>query len=115
MNDLEDRQRLTCERFGAAFSPPRPEQLCAVSVGVFDGDSVQGVRYHAPSHMSGWYLTTARYNGDHQTLTVEHVGHLIESRPDVAELLALPPGFRFELGQEGAAAAWFDPNVAQQS
>jgi hypothetical protein len=85
--------------------------MCAVSDGVFEGDAAQGVRYSAPEHMSGWYITTARYNGDHRTLRVEHVAHLAERRPDIAPLLALPPGYRFDVaGPE--LSVWHDPTVA---
>ena len=110
MTSLETRQRAICERFDAAYTPVAPEQLCAISVGVYEGDPVQGVRYPAPPHMSGWYITTAKYSGDHRSLKVEHVAHVAERRPDFAVYLALPPGYRFEVGG-GVAAAWFDATV----
>ena len=88
-------QRAICEREAVAFDPPSLEQLCAVSVGVYEGELAHGVRYHAPPHMSGWYVTTDRYDGDVHSLIVEHVRHLVERRPDIAPLLALPPGYRF--------------------
>ena len=111
MPELEAAQRAVCARHGAPFTASRPDQLCAVSDGVYEGDAVQAVRYPAPSHMSGWYITTDRYNGDHTTLKVEHIAHLMEKRPDVATYLALPPGYRFEVNAQGAGA-WFDPAVA---
>ena len=112
MTELERAQRRACERHGAAFSPPTSDQLCAVSLGVFEGDPVQGVRYQAPSHISGWYLTTERYNGHHTSLRVEHVAHLVNARPDIAQLLALPPVYRFSVGPR--TEVWFDPAVAAQ-
>ena len=110
MPTLEESQRAMCARHGAPFRPPAPEQLCAVSDGVYAGDPVQGVRYEAPSHMSGWYLTTHRYNGDHTTLKVEHAAHVMAQRPDVAVFLALPPGYRIEVTAK-AASAWYDSTV----
>lgn len=93
---LATLQQALCVRYGATFTPPTAEQMCAISDGVYEGDPVQGVRYEAPAHMSGWYLTTERYNGDHTTLLVEHIAHVVERRPDVAVFLALPPGYRFD-------------------
>lgn len=110
-SSVEWSQRAVCARYGAPFAPSRPEQMCAVSIGVYEGDPVQAVRYPAPAHMSGWYVTTARYNGDHTTLKVEHMAHLMERRPDVAAFLALPPGYRVAL-DDRAAEAWFDAGVA---
>ncbi len=110
MTNLAAVQRATCKRYGAPYAPVSDAQLCAVSDGVYEGDAVQGVRYSAPEHMSGWYITTARYNGDHLSLRVEHVAHVVEARPDIAPLLALPPGYRFDIAH-ASVRAWRDPAV----
>ncbi len=57
MTNLAAVQRATCKRFGAPYAPVSDAQLCAVFDGVYEGDAVQGVRYSAPEHMSGWYIT----------------------------------------------------------
>jgi hypothetical protein len=103
-------QHAVCARAGATFSPPRPDRNAAVSVGVLEGDPVQGVRYPAPAHMSGWYLTTARYDGNASTLKVMHLVHVTAARPDLAQFVALPPGYRFDSGD---GSVRFDQAVAQ--
>ncbi len=112
MATVADAQRAVCRQYAASFRPPAADQLCATSSGVFDGEPVQGVRYAAPEHMSGWYLTTDRYDGDHRSLVVEHVSHVVERRPDIAPFLALPPGFRFDVSSV-SAEAWYDEDVAR--
>ena len=82
-------QHDVCARWHAEFSPPSMRQLIVVSDGVFEGDVVQGVRYPSPDHMSGWWITTDRYNGDIKTLKTEHAFHLVQHRPDLARFLAL--------------------------
>ncbi len=57
-------QHEVCGRVGAPFTPPRADQMVTVSAGVYEGDPVQGVRYRAPEHMTGWHLTTAQFSGD---------------------------------------------------
>lgn len=104
-------QHEVCERFGAQFQPPLPEQMVALSAGVYEGDVVQGVRYRAPEHMSGWYVTTTRFSGDVSTLAVEHMHHLTEKRPDLARYIALPGGYRFDT-TGGVDDVWFDTGVA---
>lgn len=102
-------QHAVCERAQAPFSPPRPDRHAAVSAGVLEGDAVQGVRYPAPEHMSGWYLTTARYDGNVASLKVMHLYHVTAARPDLARFIALPPGYRFD---SGTGAVRFDQKVA---
>jgi hypothetical protein len=105
-------QHEVCERYGAEFSPPQPNQLVVISDGVLRGDAVQGVRYPSPEHMSGWWITTDRYDGDIRSLTQEHLYHLTAARPDLARYLALPFGFR--LDQANDEAVWFDEKVARE-
>jgi len=105
-------QHEVCERYGAEFSPPQPNQLVVISDGVLQGEAVQGVRYPSPEHMSGWWITTDRYDGDIGTLTQEHLYHLTAARPDLARYLALPFGFR--LDQANDEAVWFDEKVARE-
>jgi hypothetical protein len=105
-------QHEVCERYEAEFWPPQPDQLVVISDGVLQGDAVQGVRYPSPEHMSGWWITTDRYDGDIRSLTQEHLYHLTAARPDLARYLALPFGFRFD--QASGEDVWFDEQVARE-
>lgn len=88
-------QHLACDQAASVFSPPRGDQLIVISEGVLEGEPVQGVRYPSPEHMSGWWITTDRYNGDLATLQTVHAYHLMARRPDLTRYLALTYGFRF--------------------
>jgi hypothetical protein len=107
-------QHQICDQLQAAFVPPRPDRLTVVDNGVFEGLPIQAVRYPSPEHMSGWWITTDKYNGDVSTLRREHTYHVTSTRPDIAPYIALPYGFRFDLGESGAHA-WLDERVAGQS
>jgi len=98
-------QTTLCSREGAKFEAPRPDQMVAISDGVYEGDAVEGVRYGSPPHMSGWWLTTNRFDGDIKSLKVVHLFHLTENRPDLAKYLALPYGYRFSSQED---EVWFD-------
>jgi len=102
-----------CERYRAEFTPPRPDRLVVVSVGVDEGDPVQGVRYPSPAHMSGWWITTDRHDGDSNSLRPEHLYHLTAARPNLARYLALPPGYRFDTTQ--GEDVWFESEVASET
>lgn len=88
-------QYALCAKLGVECSVPLHDQLMVISDGVFEGDAVEGVRYPSPEHMSGWWITTDRYNGDTQTLKTVHAHHVAEHRPDLVKFLALPFGYRF--------------------
>nr|WP_223879108.1 hypothetical protein [Chitinimonas arctica] len=102
-------QHQICQKVDAVFSPPRLDQLVVISDGVYEGDEVEGVRYPSPDHMSGWWLTTDRFNGDTSTLKTVHAHHVSARRPDLAKFLALPFGYRFFSPQSDV---WFDRKVA---
>ena len=104
--DQED----VCRRFQSEFDPPDPWTLAALSEGVFEGDPVEGVRYHSPEHMSGWWITTGRYDGNIESITNHHLVHLTDARPELAKYLALTFGFRFNL--DGGEEVWLDHKVA---
>ncbi len=88
---------------------PKCHQMVVISDGVYEGDAVEGVRYPSPQHMSGWWLTTDRYNGDVGSLRTVHFHHIAEHRLDLLEFLKLPIGYRFF---STSGATWFDHKVA---
>lgn len=107
-------QHVVCDRFHAAFDPPRPDRKVAISSGLYEGDPVEGVRYPSPEHMSGWWLTTGRYDGNIASLDVVHLYHVTAARPDLARYLALPAGFRFRAHNAQTTDIWFDEKVLQE-
>jgi hypothetical protein len=109
--DAHAVQSEECRAPAAAFDPPAPHTRVVVSDGVFeDAPGLEGVRYPSPPHMSGWWLTTDRYDGNADSLRTEHLGHLTARRPDLVRYLALPFGYRFWGAPERHVR--FDPEVA---
>ena len=113
--DIEINQKECCEHYGVQFKPIELKQMVAISKGIYEGVTpVEGVRYPSPEHMSGWWLTTNEYNGDISSLVTVHFEHIIEKRPELAIYMALPFGYRFNLGGE-SENVWFDQKVANES
>lgn len=108
--NLWGRQQMVCEKNEASCLRPAPTQLVVISDGVLEGDPIDGVRYSSPGHMSGWWITTDRYNNDPKTLKLVHVMHVLEKRPELGEILALPFGFRFDK----SGTVTFDEHVANE-
>lgn len=113
MKDLEKVQKECCEHYGAIYAPIDPEQLVVISDGVYDSSiPLEGIRYPSPEHMSGWWLTTDRYNGDTDTLITVHFHHIYSKRPDIAIYMALPFGYRFLLGGDDEYV-WYDEAIVE--
>jgi len=112
---IELNQQECCEHYGAQYQPVEQAQLVTISKGIYEGVTpVEGVRYPSPEHMSGWWLTTDEYNGNIDSLVTVHFQHIIEKRPELALYMALPFGYRFNLGGE-TEHVWFDQEVANES
>ncbi|RXF06059.1 hypothetical protein [Pseudoalteromonas sp. PS5] len=112
---IELNQQECCEHYGALYQPVKQTQLVTISKGIYEGITpVEGVRYPSPEHMSGWWLTTDEYNGNIDSLVTVHFQHIIEKRPELALYMALPFGYRFNLGGE-TEHVWFDQEVANES
>ncbi|MDO6547631.1 immunity protein Imm33 domain-containing protein [Pseudoalteromonas carrageenovora] len=113
--ELLDVQQKCCEHYGAESDVPKFEQMVAISEGVYEGNlPIEGVRYKAPEHMTGWYLTTDLYDGDVSNLKTVHFQHIAEKRPEIAIYMSLPAGYRFLLGGE-EEHVWFDEKVATEN
>jgi hypothetical protein len=102
-----EQQREICIQNNTISEIPSFNQGIAISPGVLEGDYVQGIRYPAPKHMSGWYITSYKYNGNINELKVLKVFELIRERKDILRYLALPVGFVFEIGSE-TSKVWFE-------
>jgi len=102
-------QHRKCQELGAEFRAPRLDQLAVISSGVLDGGLWTAVRYPSPPHMSGWWITTDRYDGDITSLTTEHLRHIGAARPEILPYIALPEGYRVDLA--ASPSAWLDQTV----
>jgi len=105
-------QHTVCGGADTAFEPPQADKLAAISEGVLEGEAVEGVRYPAPPHMSGWWFLTSRYKDDHDIVRPVHLYHVTAARPDLARFLALPVGFVF---RSDSSRVWYDRSVASQA
>lgn len=111
---MENIWKECCQHYEAEYCPVEAAQLVAISKGVLEGRRpVEGVRYPSPKHMSGWWLTTDEYDGDIDSIVTVHFEHIIEARPDLAIYMALPHGYRFDLGGD-PEHVWFDEDVKNE-
>lgn len=99
-----------CSRFDASPVYPQFSQNIVISKGVYEGLSIDAVRYSSPEHMTGWWLTTDLYDDNIESLINVHYYHVAFNRPDILKYLALPYGFRLYLS-DSEEDIWFDENA----
>lgn len=102
-------QEEMCKKFNASPIFPTFSQKIVISKGVYEGLTIEAVRYPSPDHMTGWWLTTDLYDGNVKSLMTVHYFHVAFKRPDLIKYLALPHGFRFFAGKEDDV--WLDQKV----
>jgi len=117
MNNIEEillQQKNVCQHYKVNFCPIKTNQLVVISEGVYEGLPIEGIRYPSPEHMSGWWLITDQYDDNIQSLKTVHFQHILDTRLDIVNYMALPFGFRFTVGYQDDIVE-YDINVANES
>lgn len=101
-----EQQKTVCKEEAVEFTVPFFSQYIAISEGVLEGERVQGIRYREPEHMSGWYLTTPKYDGNIANMMVVALQEFVVKRKDLIQFLALPYGYVFEITADDMCQIW---------
>lgn len=119
MADSEDdsllvRQMLVCEENDAEFVAPLAGSKLGISRAALKAVlPINGLR-HAPSRgTSGWYIWSGDYSDDLAFFEPLHVEHAESGEMVFARYLALAPGWRFLLGEDGYEDVWFDQSLLE--
>jgi hypothetical protein len=99
-----------CRRVGARPDAPLPDQV--VGLGPVGALPVNGLRHPPDGRSSGWYLWTGvdLDRSDDAFFRPIHVSHLSDHDLAVSPYLALPAGWRFQIGP-GHEDIWFDSEL----
>jgi hypothetical protein len=72
---------------------------------------VHGLRHPVVGDTTGWYVWTGELSSASDFFLPWHEDHLVAAVPEIAELLALPPGSRFLLAPD-SRDVW-DPSLLE--
>jgi hypothetical protein len=111
---VTNQQMDVCLQLNTTALFPTFNQKIAISKGVYEGLSLEAIRYPSPSHMCGWWLITDEYDDDIKSLMIVHFYHIAFKRPDVLRYLALPFGYRFFM-DANKFEAWLDEEVKMRT
>jgi hypothetical protein len=90
-----------------------PDDILGVSRSLIDDAwtwPVHGLRHPPERGTSGWYVWTGDFSETPDFFAPWHTSHLVTACPEVAHLLALPPGSRFLIAP-GHEDVWEDPSL----
>ena len=104
-------QRAVCLAQECDCFPVSSQSKVGVALSTIGMKPINGLRHPLHADATGWYIWCGEEFCDapdfFQALCVEH---LLESLPDVADFLALPPGYRF-LVHGTYRDVWFDEQL----
>ena len=90
---------------------PSGEEKLGVALATLGQRPLNGLRHPPENGTCGWYL----WGGEEMSEEADffqpvHVGHMAEVCPDAVPFLALPPGWRFLVG-DGVLDVWYDADL----
>jgi hypothetical protein len=74
-------------------------------------EPLNALRHPDKADTCGWYVWSGDLSRDPDFFQPLHVDHLAEIAPRLAPYLALPPGWRVQLGGDGYEDVWFDSSL----
>jgi hypothetical protein len=99
-----------CELYSATFTPAQDLVNSGFALGTLDQRPIHGLRHPIASDTTGWFIWCGDYSAAKDFFKPVHTTHVIESLPEIAALLGLPPGYRFLVAQDHQDV-WFDATL----
>lgn len=112
--ETKESQLEICERYGAPFFDAPIHLKVGIAINVKEKDlfPINGLRHKPEEDTTGWYIWAGEeFSEDPDFFVPLHVEHLKEWRPEVLKFLALPPGYRFLIGENEYEDVWFDESL----
>ncbi|WP_167094403.1 immunity protein Imm33 domain-containing protein [Massilia frigida] len=109
------RQKEVCQQYSSDVVLPDPHLKIGIAIDSLSNMPITGVRCTPENGTDGWYI----WGGDHSSETEFyqplHLSHIGEFAPQVVPYLALAPGFKFIIDNDGYEDVWFDPSLLEPS
>lgn len=101
-----------CQKYGIARYAAPLDQIVGVSKNFKDGTMpINGLRHPPENGTAGWYIWAGEWSDDGDFFQPLHIQHLIQDYPSILKYLGLPPGFRFQIDNNGYEDIWEDKSL----
>lgn len=112
--EIKNEQITICEKYNAEIYPVSDISKIGTAENVKHKGlyPINGLRHRPEGDTNGWYIWAGEDFSDNENFFLPlHTTHLQIWRPEVIPFLALPPGYRFLIGENGYEDVWFDESL----
>jgi len=100
------------QRFGVKPEYPLPGTKMGIALGTISRRPINGLRHNPESGTNGWFVWGGEEMSDADDFfSPLHLEHISDYLPQVQDLLALPPGYRFLIDDNGYEDVWLDTDL----
>lgn len=110
--EIVNQQRELCKNMGVNYVASMPDMKIGISKNIKSGSMpINGLRHNPEKGTSGWYIWAGDYSNNPDFFEPMHIEHLTEYFPLVLRYLGLPPGWRFQVDNDGYDDIWEDKSL----
>lgn len=111
---INKEQKKICKKYGTIVFESPMELKIGISHNVRDRNlfPINGLRHKPEGDTTGWYIWGGEEFLENPDFFLPlHVAHIEEWRPEIMKYLALPPGYRFLIGENDYEDVWLDEDL----
>jgi hypothetical protein len=112
--DIYLEQQKICKKNGLDWNPVDREMMVAINNSLLKiTNPINGLRHPEQGKIDGWYLWSGLEipQENNNFFSPVCVDHLVDMKPIVLKYLGLPPGWRFQIDDQGYEDVWFDKTL----
>lgn len=116
-HNIHEEQKALCKKYGVDWTPVHENMFIAVNESLWSkAQPINGLRHPKQTKIDGWYLWSGgeipqNINDFFKPLCPDH---LIEKKIEILKYLGFPPGWRFQIDDNGYEDVWFDSKLLIQ-
>lgn len=99
-----------CARYGVEYVASPLRSISGFARQTLGRQPINGLRHGPVEGTSGWYIWCGDWSDSSDFYQPTHTEHIERELPEIADLLGLPPGYRF-LKSGDYLDVWFDTTL----
>ena len=111
IKDYLDEQKKICQKYGSEMYLVDESQKVGIALHTLNQSPIYGVHLRPEGDTSGWYFWGGEHSESADFYQAVHINHLPEIASILLKYLALAPGFKFIIDDQGYEDVWFEPEI----
>lgn len=107
--DIVRVQQDICRKFGSPVMLPDEASKLGIAMATLDSMPITAIRLYPENGTNGWYIHGGEFSDNDDFYQPLHLSHIAEMLPQVLPYLALAPGYKFLIDNNGYEDVWYDP------